>query len=373
MKKYVRNFEILGETIYIPESKHMLKESKRYYIDGVNGNDSNGGSQSAPLKTFDKFLEICENAQSDIRCYIVHSGTYTASKNSYTGIALHITATVPNVVINFDGTDGTTAYTAFYGCHINIQGGNDFPITIGSSNNGYWYADGGGHWFKNCKFTNEFRFYGCGCLIERCTVIRLRAYWSVLKLNHNTYGANYTDSIIEAKETSCEFLGSDSNMVALTTDSPATAFDFEGGNVKLTATLELGTYKYAYSFALNGTSLSTTINRRNSIATVGRNDMNVSNGAQISNNALLYGYDTSGTGNTTLRGGISSYNCITLKVKQGSSFYYEDVPNPSYSSNISEHTFSINDVSATVSFTDKTMTISSNNGIRFDSVYGRNI
>lgn len=372
MKNYVRHFNLVGLDIDIPTSNHLLTISKRFYIDGTNGLDTNDGqSADSALKTLDAFLKICENEQADIRCYILSAGTYEITRTSITGVAIHLTANVPDVHILFKSEQG---YTAFYGCHFNVQGTTGGNINIDST--GYWYCDGGAHWFQYCNFNSEFRFYACGALIEHSKFNQLKSYWSTLKLNHNTYGANYNTPIILSKESVLELQGSEAKMEQLSQNSSQTAFDCEGGSVKLRNTLNLTTNKYAVAFALDGTDMITTGSRRNALDSVGETAITFENGATCTNNWILYGYDTSGDSTTTLRNPVNCFNCLTLKVKAGSSFYLVDIPNPSYANSLTRHVFfsdGTTDYYADVSFSGKTFAVSNSHSIRFDGVYGRNI
>lgn len=372
MSKYVRHFNVVGTDIDIPTSNHLLTTASRFYVDGVDGNDENDGlTPSSPLKTLDAFLKICENEQADIRCYILSAGVYEIKRASITGVAIHITGNVPNVHILFNSEQG---YTAFYGCHFNVQGTTAGNINIDST--GYWYCDGGAHWFQYCNFNSEFRFYACGALIEHSKFNQLKTYWSILKLNHIIYGANYNTPIILSKESILEFQGNEAKMEALSQNSSQIAFDCEGGSVKLRNTLNLTTYKYNVCFALDGTNMITTGVRRNALESVGETGITFENGASCTNNWILYGYDTSGDSSTTLRNSVNSFNCLTLKVKAGSNFYLIDIPNPSYSDNVTRHIFfndGSSDYYADISFSGKTMTITNAHSIRFDGVYGRNI
>lgn len=105
-----------GSTFY-----HALPVSKRFYVDGVNGDDNNNGTSTEPFKTLQKFIDICNNSnggQADIRCYITTAGIYNINCNSITGAAIHITGNVDNVVINVNNPQDELPW---YGGHANIQ------------------------------------------------------------------------------------------------------------------------------------------------------------------------------------------------------------------------------------------------------------
>lgn len=55
-----------------------------YYIDGINGNDNNDGSENRPFRTLNKFMEMSKE-YSAIEGHIVSSGTYGANGFSTIG------------------------------------------------------------------------------------------------------------------------------------------------------------------------------------------------------------------------------------------------------------------------------------------------
>ena len=117
-------------------------EAQRYYIDGINGNDNNPGSDELPFKTIDKFFEMLNKGQTDIRCYIVSAGTYIATKTVFSNCVIHLNANVGGVIIEFQNDD---VDTAFYNCHLNISGvDNGNCITLRNS------TDTKKIYFENC-------------------------------------------------------------------------------------------------------------------------------------------------------------------------------------------------------------------------------
>ena len=124
----------------------------RYYIDGVNGDDSNDGlTSSTAFKTIDKWLEIV-NYRSDLRCYIISAGTYTISKRVLSDCVLHIESTTANntdVVINTIN-DGNLV---FYNCHLNFEN-----LTVDKID----HIENTATTFVRCKINSEFTIYGGG-------------------------------------------------------------------------------------------------------------------------------------------------------------------------------------------------------------------
>lgn len=124
----------------------------RLYVDGVNGNDDNDGSSSAPFKTLDRFLQTCNQDMTDIRCYIVSAGTYVATLQVLQGMTLHITSTVPGVKIIWGSSDQEAF--VWYNSHINFQGPTGSYIEM---NCPYPYVYG-----DNCLFTFVRVKWDCG-------------------------------------------------------------------------------------------------------------------------------------------------------------------------------------------------------------------
>jgi hypothetical protein len=111
----------------------------RWYIDGVNGDDSNDGTENSPWKTIDHFFEQSNTTSTDIRCNIVSPGRYTITKPVVNGVTISITATVGGVELYFDTGDPLT----FYNCHLNFEGvSKDAPLIINSSSEN-WLTEGG--------------------------------------------------------------------------------------------------------------------------------------------------------------------------------------------------------------------------------------
>ena len=115
--------EIKEEVQKIIENINVLRyqNHKRIYIDGINGNDENIGSQSAPIKTIDKFFSMCNNGKTDIRGNIVTSGTYTIHKSNISHIAVHLTGLTNNIIITSDNENNGSGELVFYHCHINFE------------------------------------------------------------------------------------------------------------------------------------------------------------------------------------------------------------------------------------------------------------
>ena len=64
--------------------QHRAFERMNYYIDGVNGNDNNDGTETRPFRTLNKFMELTKE-YSVIEGHIMSSGTYEADGYSTIG------------------------------------------------------------------------------------------------------------------------------------------------------------------------------------------------------------------------------------------------------------------------------------------------
>ena len=153
----------------------------RYYIDAINGNDNNDGSQEAPFKTLDKFLNLFNSESTDMRCYIVCAGTYTISKPVLQGITLHITSTVPGVTIKALASEEPFV---FYNSHINLQGSSAENFLTFDCEYGRTYGDNCLYTLKYVHYICAFWTYFCGVDAQNCTFTYIRSE----KSNLDIYG-----------------------------------------------------------------------------------------------------------------------------------------------------------------------------------------
>lgn len=156
-------------------------EHKRYYVDAINGSDNNDGSQTAPFKTLDHFLELYNTESTDMRCFIVSAGTYMISKPVLQGITLHITSTVPGVTIKALASEEPFV---FYNSHINFQGSSPENFLTFDCEYGRTYGDNCLYTLKNVHYTCAFWAYFCGIDADGCTFKYIRAE----KSNLDIYG-----------------------------------------------------------------------------------------------------------------------------------------------------------------------------------------
>ena len=70
-----------------------------FYIDGVNGDDDNDGTQDHPFKTLNRWLSLQEEGYTDIRARIVAAGNYYWTDEVLSNLNFHLIADVANVHI----------------------------------------------------------------------------------------------------------------------------------------------------------------------------------------------------------------------------------------------------------------------------------
>lgn len=99
----------------ITSNNKFYRNTFRFYLDGVNGDDNNDGrTRETPFKTIEKVLDYLTES-ADTRCYIIAPGIYRINKPVLTSCAIHITAEVENVELRW-----TAANPCIYSSHINM-------------------------------------------------------------------------------------------------------------------------------------------------------------------------------------------------------------------------------------------------------------
>lgn len=230
----------------------------RWYVDGVNGDDSNDGSQEHPWKTMDKFFSEANRTnggRSDIRCFIVSPGTYNITKQTFTSIALHITGNVDDVILNFTAAPDIK----FYECHVNINN-----VSVRAPNATFAF-DGGAIAIENVRFLVPVILYSVQGYIKASRIANIEAYYCVLTLNANTItNTDPSKSAYVLRHSVVSFLGASYND-ALSEDGTDNAFiDIQGGLMWFSITYRATPDgRYAYGLKANGciiTSASTQFN-----------------------------------------------------------------------------------------------------------------
>ncbi len=144
---------------------------KQYFVDNVNGDDTNEGTQASPFKTLDPILAKINNGTLKIDICLKRGQTHLLNATTFNACTIHIN-------VFGDGTDnaiittnkGTTGQElVFYNCHGNFT--NVTFMNIGKE----MYFDGGSLTSFNCTFDCKFTTWGCGCRFENCIIKTLKA------------------------------------------------------------------------------------------------------------------------------------------------------------------------------------------------------
>lgn len=178
-QKYVieKDLNIYGVA---PYGKNTVVNS--YYVDNVNGNDSNLGTQTNPFKTIDPILDKINKGFLKIDIFLKRGQTHLLKGTTFSACTIHLN-------VFGDGNDNATITTnhgtsaqslVFYNCH-----GNFTNITF--TNIGVdMYFDGGSLSATNCIFDCKFSTWGAGCRFDNCTIKTLKTRMA----NIWTYGDN---------------------------------------------------------------------------------------------------------------------------------------------------------------------------------------
>lgn len=147
----------------------------RYYVDILNGNDTNDGlTAETAFKTFDRFLEE-GNKGTDIRCYLVSSGTYEVHNVDYmSGLSIHISSLVGNCILRFI----TDTSLPFYNSYLHAEGvdaSHRLTIEVLDSN-GDPIVMGGDNFYLYCVYcilSSPIEIYGGALRLTDCSVLKV--------------------------------------------------------------------------------------------------------------------------------------------------------------------------------------------------------
>lgn len=184
---------------------HIL-DGQRRYIDQVNGDDKNDGTQESPWKSLTPFFNEAndtKNGRVDIRAYIVSAGTYSIPPQSYNNITLHLSGLVDGVILEFS----TTRDVKFYECHTNFKN-----LTIKAPNATEFAFDGGSVSLHNCTFPQALTAYACQGYLYKCNIHNLIAQTSTFLIDAcNLTNTNPTVNGWEFRSCMVRFQGSSQN------------------------------------------------------------------------------------------------------------------------------------------------------------------
>lgn len=148
-----------------------------FYVDGVNGDDNNDGSNSHPFKTLEKALLKANDGYANLSIGILSSGTYPVSQyNNLTYLSLHIYGYAANIIIDFTRTDFTT-----YGLHLNVRGNNGVMTIRGAS--GGFHFESGQLYAESIYFNFDMRIIGTNCHFIDCEFDNINVSESNLVFN----------------------------------------------------------------------------------------------------------------------------------------------------------------------------------------------
>lgn len=158
---------LVAEKLYDGKLSLLSYDNIDYYVDGINGDDTNNGTLAHPFKTFNRFIEEFKK-YAEIRCHFIGDATeYDMNTiETFNDIGMHIDnqSNNSNVTLNFSGR-----YTpAIYNSHFNISGDTNKHVTLNIPNN--LYFDGGYIYCTYAVFTGgTLTFNGANCKLNNCT------------------------------------------------------------------------------------------------------------------------------------------------------------------------------------------------------------
>lgn len=137
----------------------------RYYIDGINGDDSNDGkSEQTAFKTLDRFLNVSNEKRNDLRCYIISAGTYLIEKTNVVNTQIHITGNADGVIIESRKNE-----CVFYNSHVNLEN-----ITFNNTETNIPYYEDCSVVLNNVVLNKPVQFYNCMLTLQNSTINEIR-------------------------------------------------------------------------------------------------------------------------------------------------------------------------------------------------------
>lgn len=148
----------------------------RFYIDAVNGDDTDTGRQGHPFRTLDRAFDEYSKYAS-LWLYIIEPQEYHVTRHGvFSGHTLHITSEVDNVRIVFEDPDWLTNGIPIYNSHWNLQArttGHVLKIKCiekSDSSDCHLYFDNTLLSIKNVEFEDYIGFYGSSLDVEASTL-----------------------------------------------------------------------------------------------------------------------------------------------------------------------------------------------------------
>lgn len=206
----------------------------RYIHIATWGSDFWDGSEAHPVKTVRRAIELASYVTADVRLKFISSGTYNIDYLVYTGRGLHLTATVPDVILNY------TNVGIHYMTHVNISGKSDTErITVRCENpRNLWYMDGGQFVFDCVNFECTVRFNGAAGETYRTGFHSVLVFDSTLTIAYKTEFGDPTDSRGAIYLYNSNFFNTTPNLICSLTANSETNFIYSRGS-RITNTLVL--------------------------------------------------------------------------------------------------------------------------------------
>lgn len=230
---------------------HVL-DGVRNYIDNVNGDDSNEGTQVSPWKTLTPFFNqanTTKDGKTDIRCYIVSAGEYELPPQSYNNITIHITGNVDGVILNFT----TNRDVKFYECHTNLKN-----LTIKAPNATEFAFDGGSVSLTDCAFMCDLTCYAVQGFITTCSFPTINASDTNLIINSPTLTNTDPDKDGYTFESCVIRLRGSAQNVSLSENGTSNSFiRCTNTFLQYGVTFRTTDCKYAYGLTADGSYIST--------------------------------------------------------------------------------------------------------------------
>lgn len=144
---------------------------RQYFIDNVDGIDTNDGTELNPFKTLQPIINLINKGKLKIDIALKRGQTHLLPSTTFNGCVIHINVYGDGndrAIITTNQSPNINSSVVFYNCHANF---NDVVF----QNIGYdMYFDGGSFVAQNCIFDCKFTSWGCGCRFNNCTIKTLK-------------------------------------------------------------------------------------------------------------------------------------------------------------------------------------------------------
>ncbi len=157
-----------------------------YYVDNINGNDNNVGSENEPFKTLQPILNLINKGKLKIDIALKRGQTHLLNANVFNSCTIHFQAYgdgTNNAILTRNILPTTNNNSlVFYNCHLNFE--NITLVNIGYD----VYNDGGSMVAKNTIFDCKYTTWSCGCRFSDCIIKTLKARMANLWFENSKIG-----------------------------------------------------------------------------------------------------------------------------------------------------------------------------------------